>query len=218
MSPHVAEIFSDPALFRMADPDPGGQLVSRGAQQAMTRFPQRFRKLSFRGVPAHPGETPPRRLRATRRRVALVAVGALVAAGLSTVTAMPAFAAVSCQVDYTLRSAWATGFTADLTLHNTGDPLTSWTIGFAFAGHQQISQPPWNAGTWSQTGNQVSISNAGWNGNVASGGTVSGVGFNASFSGTNTNPTAFTVNGVACGATPPTPSLVVTPTSVNVPE
>ena len=39
-----------------------------------------------------------------------------------------------------------------------------------------------------------------------------------SFSGTNTNPTAFTVNGVACGGTPPTPSLVVTPTSVNVPE
>jgi hypothetical protein len=159
-----------------------------------------------------------RRWQLRPRRIALVAVGALVAAGLTTVTAMPAFAAVSCQVDYTIRSAWATGFTADLTLRNTGDPLTSWTIGFAFPSGQQITQPPWNAGTWSQTGAQVSISNAGWNGAVATGGVVSGVGFNASFSGTNTNPTAFTVNGVACGGTPPTPTLVVTPTALTVPE
>jgi len=58
----------------------------------------------------------------------------------------------------------------------------------------------------------------GWNGTVATGGTVSGVGFNAAYSGTNTNPTAFTVNGVACGGPPPTPTLVVTPTAVTVPE
>jgi len=160
----------------------------------------------------------PRRWLVRRRRIALVAVGALVAAGLSTVSAVPAFAAVSCQVDYTLRTVWSTGFTADLTLHNTGDPLTSWTIGFAFPGNQQITQPPWNAGTFSQTGNQVSINNAGWNGTVATGGVVSGVGFNASYSGTNTNPTAFTVNGVACGGTPPAPTLVVTPTALTVPE
>jgi len=148
----------------------------------------------------------------------MVAIGALIAAGLTTVTSTAAFAAVSCQVDYTLRTAWATGFTADLTIHNNGDPLTSWAVGFAYSGNQQITGSPWNAGTFTQTGGQVTINNASWNGAVPTGGVVSGVGFNASFSGTNTNPTAFTINGVACGGTPPAPSLVVSPTSVTVPE
>ena len=86
---------------------------------------------------------------------------------LCAATALPAFAAVSCQVDYTLRSVWPTGFTADLTIHNQGDPLNGWTLTYTWPGNQQITQPPWNAGTWSQTGNQVSISNASWNGSVA---------------------------------------------------
>jgi hypothetical protein len=162
-----------------------------------------------------------RRWQVRPRRLALLATGILVAAGLTTVTATPAFAAVVCQVDYTLRTQWNTGFTADLTLRNapTSDALNGWTIGFTWPGNQQITQPPWNAGTWSQTGNQVSISNAGWNGNVAPGGTVTGIGFNGSYSGTNTAPTNFTVNGTSCGGPQqPTPQLVVTPTAVSVPE
>jgi hypothetical protein len=159
-----------------------------------------------------------RRWQARPRRIALIAVGALAAAGLTAVSALPAQAAVSCQVDYTLRSVWPTGFTADLTLHNLGDPLTNWTLTFAFPGNQQISQPPWNAGNWSQTGQNVSISNASWNGNVATGGVVSGVGFNAAYSGTNTNPTNFSINGTPCNGGTTAPQLVVTPTSVSVPE
>jgi hypothetical protein len=152
------------------------------------------------------------------RRTAMLAATALVAAGLTTITALPAFAAVSCQVDYTLRSVWPTGFTADLTIHNQGDALNGWAITYTWPGNQQITQSPWNAGTWSQTGNQVSISNASWNGSVPTGGVVSGIGFNASYAGTNINPTNFAVNGVPCGGTAPTPTLVVTPTTVNVPE
>src|SRR3954471_4081549 len=161
---------------------------------------------------------PSRQWRPPRRRIAIIVAASLVAVGLSSVNAQPAQAAVSCQVDYTLRTAWATGFTTDITLHNNGDALTSWTLGFTWPGNQTITQPPWNAGTFSQTGNVVSISNASWNGAVASGGVVSGVGFNAAFTGTNTNPTNFTINGVPCGGTPPPPTLVVTPTSLNVPE
>jgi len=44
----------------------------------------------------------------------------------------------------------------------------------------------------------VSIANAAWNGSVAAGGTVSGIGWNANYSGTNNNPTTFYVNGVLC--------------------
>jgi hypothetical protein len=148
----------------------------------------------------------------------MIAAGVLVAAGITTVTALPANAAVSCQVDYVLRTQWNTGFTTDFTLHNNGDPLTSWTLTFTWPGNQQITQAPWNAGAWSQTGNAVSISNAAWNGTVATGGVVSGMGFNASYSGTNTNPTNFAINGTPCGGQQQTPQLVVTPTNVPVPE
>jgi hypothetical protein len=150
----------------------------------------------------------------------MVAVGALVAAGLTTVTALPAFAAVACQVDYTIRTQWPTGFTADMTLRNLtgGDPWNGWTLTFSWPGNQQISQPPWNAGNWSQSGQNVSISNAPWNGNVASGGNASGVGFNASYSGTNSPPTNFAINGTPCTGQQQTPQLVVSQTAVTVPE
>jgi hypothetical protein len=157
-----------------------------------------------------------RRWRARPRRIALLAVGALVAAGLTTVTALPAHAAVSCQVDYSLRTVWPTGFTADMTLRNTGDPLNNWTMTFQFPGNQQV-QHGWN-GNFSQSGNTVTVTNADWNGSVASGGTVAGIGFNGSYSGSNPDPTNFTINGVACGGQPPVPTLVVSPTSVTVPE
>ena len=80
----------------------------------------------------------------SRRRTALLAATALVAAGLTTITALPAFAAVSCQVDYTLRSVWPTGLTADLTIHNNGDALNGWTLTYTWPGNQQVTNA-WNA-------------------------------------------------------------------------
>ncbi|MEV4413240.1 glycoside hydrolase family 48 protein, partial [Catellatospora sp. NPDC049609] len=56
-----------------------------------------------------------------------------------------------------------------------------------------------------------------YNGSLATGAST-GIGFNASYSGTNTNPSNFAVNGVSCGPITPTVSLVVSPTSVSVPE
>ena len=45
---------------------------------------------------------------------------------------------------------------------------------------------------------QATLTNASWNSTIAAGATVSGIGFNASYSGTNPPPTAFYVNGTLC--------------------
>ncbi|MBV1853030.1 glycoside hydrolase family 48 protein [Catellatospora tritici] len=154
------------------------------------------------------------RLTALRRRVALAATGLMVVA-LGAAIATPAHAAVACQVTYT--KAWdnGSGFGANLTLQNLGDPWTSWTLTYAWPGNQTGIQG-WSA-NYSQSGQNVTATSLSYNGAVANGGSV-GIGFNASYSGTNTNPTTFAINGTTCGGTPPPVSLVVSSTSVSVPE
>ncbi|WP_456789488.1 glycoside hydrolase family 9 protein [Cellulomonas sp. P5_C5] len=101
----------------------------------------------------------------------------------------------ACKVTYSANS-WGTGFTANVTLTNTGSTAwTSWKLAFSFPGNQSVTQG-WSA-TYSQTGSAVTVTNAAWNGNVPAGGSTS-IGFNGSYSGTNSPPTGFTVNGAPC--------------------
>jgi cellulose 1,4-beta-cellobiosidase len=133
-----------------------------------------------------------------RRFFSGLAALVLGAAGLGAVAlagAAPAGAATGCSVAYSVSSQWNTGFTAAITITNLGSPLTSWTLGYAYAGNQQLAQG-WS-GTWSQAGQNVTVANASWNGSLATNGSVQ-IGANFSYSGTNTNPTAFTLNGMAC--------------------
>ncbi|WP_442935227.1 glycoside hydrolase family 48 protein [Micromonospora sp. CPCC 206061] len=149
------------------------------------------------------------KLTARKRRVAMVAAGALVAGGMVGVPVGMAYAATSCDVVYTTND-WSTGFTANVQIKNIGDPLTSWTLGFAFPGNQRITQG-WSA-TWNQAAgsNQVTARNTAWNGNLATGASLT-IGFNASYSGTNAKPTAFTINGVTCnGAVNTAPTVDIT--------
>ncbi|MGW0434997.1 glycoside hydrolase family 48 protein [Micromonospora sp. NPDC003197] len=143
-----------------------------------------------------------------RRRVAVVATGVLMAAGL-TLPGGAAHAAPSCDVVYATND-WNTGFTANVTIKNLGDPVTSWTLTFAFPGNQQITQG-WSA-NWSQSGNQVTATNMSYNGNLGTGASTN-IGFNGAYTGTNAKPTSFAINGVTCGGTgqpqPPTVSLTV---------
>jgi hypothetical protein len=114
-------------------------------------------------------------------------------------------------VAYTVTNSWSTGFQGAITVTDDGAPVTGWSLGFSFGGSQQVSSG-WN-GTWTQTGQDVTVTDAGWNGSVATGGTVS-VGFTADFMGTNTDPTAFTFNGTMCGGgsgtTGVTPTVTLT--------
>lgn len=139
----------------------------------------------------------------------------------------------SCQVTYTVSSQWGSGFNADVTIKNNGSALNSWTLTWAFPGNQQITNA-WNTNA-TQSGKNVTAVNMPYNGNIPTGGTAS-FGFGASYSGTNSVPSSFALNGVVCGgsgitntpsptftstftATPtgPTPTFTFTPTLTATP-
>jgi endoglucanase len=99
-------------------------------------------------------------------------------------------------VAYTVQNDWGAGFTANVTITNTGaTALSSWTLRFGFGGNQTVTQG-WSA-TWTQSGANVTATNLSWNGSLAPGASTS-AGFNATYSGTNARPTTFTLNGSAC--------------------
>jgi Glycosyl hydrolase family 48/Cellulose binding domain/Bacterial Ig domain len=148
------------------------------------------------------------------RRTALVAAGALVVGGLVTVPVSMAQAATACDVVYTTND-WSTGFTANVTIRNLGDPINGWTLGFAFPGNQRVTQG-WSA-NWSQAANsnQVTATNMSWNASIPTNGSVN-IGFNGSYSGTNSKPTSFSINGVTCaGAANQAPTVSITSPANN---
>ncbi|HEY9244568.1 MAG TPA: glycoside hydrolase family 6 protein [Streptosporangiaceae bacterium] len=142
-----------------------------------------------------------------------LAAGALAGGTLVLASTAPASAATSCQVAYSANS-WSTGFTASITITNTGSALTSWTLTYSYSGNQQLTQG-WS-GNWSQSGQNVTVTSASWNGALATGASTQ-IGANFSYSGTNTAPTAFSINGTACNGGGVTSSPTPTPTSTGSP-
>ncbi|HXR66806.1 MAG TPA: cellulose binding domain-containing protein [Ktedonobacteraceae bacterium] len=104
----------------------------------------------------------------------------------------------SCKVQYVITNQWNTGFGASFTITNTGSTaINGWNLQFSFPNGQTITQL-WN-GSYTQSGSAVTITNVSYNGSIPAGGTVSSEpGFNGAWSGTNSPPTAFTLNGGAC--------------------
>ena len=134
-----------------------------------------------------------------RRSLALASAGMLLAVGLVAATPFRADAAPGCSVSYQAQP-WTEGpgvggFTANIIITNTGDPISGWTLGFTLPSGQTFSSG-WSA-TWSP-GPPVTARNLDWNGNLATGGTAS-IGFGGRWTGSYTSPTAFTLNGTACG-------------------
>jgi hypothetical protein len=105
---------------------------------------------------------------------------------------------VTCRVDYKVSSQWTGGFTASVKITNTGvNALSRWALKFTFPSGQVISNA-WN-GKASQTDAVVTVTNEGWNGTIPAGGSVE-FGFQASWQGSNVNPTGYTLNGGPCSA------------------
>ncbi len=109
--------------------------------------------------------------------------------------ASPTPGSATCKVTYTITNQWTDGFTADVTIRNSGTALNGWTLTWTFGGTQRITNA-WN-GIATQSGQAVSVRNESWNPSLPSGGAVS-FGFQASYSGSNARPTAFKLNGVSC--------------------
>jgi hypothetical protein len=104
----------------------------------------------------------------------------------------------SCKIHYAITNQWPGGFGATISITNTGTTaINGWSLKFSFANGQTITQL-WN-GSFSQTGSAVTITNLSYNGSIPAGTTVnSAPGFNGSWNGSNSAPTAFTLNGQAC--------------------
>ncbi|HEV2778080.1 MAG TPA: glycoside hydrolase family 48 protein [Actinophytocola sp.] len=118
--------------------------------------------------------------------------------------------AVACSVNYGA-SNWGGGggFTANLRITNLGDTLNGWTLTFTFPGTQRVSQG-WNA-TWTQAAGSANVSatNLDWNRTLTAG-QATDIGFNGTFTGTNTAPTSFAINGVTCNGANSAPTATLT--------
>ncbi|MFD9127257.1 glycoside hydrolase family 48 protein [Kitasatospora sp. NPDC059571] len=152
--------------------------------------------------------SPPTTSRTTRLSTLGVSL-AVLAAGISTMVANPAVAAaVQCSVDYSTND-WGSGFTANVKITNVGTAaLNGWTLTYAYTGNQTLSGTGWN-GTWSQSGKNITVTNPAWATTIAAGGNTT-AGANFSYSGTNTAPTAFAVNGASCTGAHAAPTVALT--------
>ncbi|PZG14251.1 extracellular catalytic domain type 1 short-chain-length polyhydroxyalkanoate depolymerase [Nonomuraea aridisoli] len=103
-----------------------------------------------------------------------------------------------CRVTYTVNS-WNAGFTAAVTITNTGGaPLSSWSLAFTLPTGQTITST-WNA-TVTPAAGQVTARNVAYNGDVAPGASAA-FGFQATHGGDTTEPSAFALDGTACTVT-----------------
>ncbi|HZP54786.1 cellulose binding domain-containing protein [Actinocrinis sp.] len=92
-----------------------------------------------------------------------------------------------CTAAYTVSNQWGTGFTANVTVTNSGSAAThGWKVTWNWGGNQQITNV-WNA-VESHSGQSETVTNASYNGSIAGGGNTS-FGFQANYSGSNPSPT-----------------------------
>ncbi|WP_033308709.1 glycoside hydrolase family 6 protein [Streptomyces iakyrus] len=133
----------------------------------------------------------------SRTRTSLLAALALLTgtSGAALFTAPAGAAAAPCTVDYKVQNQWDAGFTAAVTITNNASAKTSWSVKWSYSGNQKVTSG-WNAKI-SQSGAAVTAANEGYNGTLATGGSVS-FGFQGSYSGSNAIPATFTLDGVTC--------------------
>ena len=125
---------------------------------------------------------------------------AVTAKSTSEVTASHSVAkrtAVSCHVAYLKPTDWNNGFTGSLTIYNNSSTsLRGWSLSWTWSGNQRITRS-WNS-TYAQTGPAVILHNVTHNEILPGNSNVVEVGFNASYSGANSNPSAFFLNSSRC--------------------
>ena len=102
----------------------------------------------------------------------------------------------TCHVTYTRNSQWPGGFTAQVTIANTGTTaINGWSLTFTFPGDQKVTSN-FNGG-FSQSGENVTLTNASYNGAIAAGASITD-GFQGTWTSNDTSPASFSVNGTAC--------------------
>jgi hypothetical protein len=148
-----------------------------------------------------------------RRKVLAVAGAAVLGAGAALTAGVPAQAAAACTVVYKVQSQWTGGFTGDIAITNAGDPVTSWRLEYDFPDANQKATQGWNA-TYAQSARHVTVTNASYNGTLATNQTV-GTGFNGTWTSANPVPTSFTLNGTPCNGAVAAPTAQITAPAAN---
>ncbi|ASO21013.1 photosystem II stability/assembly factor-like uncharacterized protein [Actinoalloteichus hoggarensis] len=114
-------------------------------------------------------------------------------AGTEPPTTTPPPTGDGCSATYAVAHSWAGGFQAAVTVRNTGSTaFDGWSVSWTFPGAQTVAQA-WN-GEATQAGREVTVRNAGYNGVVPPGGSVT-VGFNGTGSGPDSTPARIDCTG-----------------------
>src|ERR1700722_11752438 len=157
---------------------------------------------------------PRRRLRNAFIAASAVAVGVL---GLVAVGTQPAGAQTgSCSAAYSVTSDWGSGFTAAITVTDSGSSaITGWALTYTYTGNQTLTDG-WS-GNWSQSGETITVTNASWNGSLSAGASTS-IGANFSYSGTNTAPASVTctASGGSGGGSGSSPEIDASASALSV--
>ena len=112
-------------------------------------------------------------------------------------------------------SDWGSGFTGQLTVTNTGTTaLTGWTVTYSYTQGQTL-QNGWN-GTWTQSGANVTVANASYNGSLAPGASATGIGANFSETSQGNNHSITATCTPAGSTNPPPGSITASPTTLSV--
>ncbi|MGY1451877.1 glycoside hydrolase family 48 protein [Streptomyces sp. SS8] len=154
-------------------------------------------------------DVPPKPPRGRTRKLLVAATAAIsLPLGMSSALSGTAqAAALQCSVDYS-KNDWGSGFTANVTVTNRGsEAIEGWTLTYDYSGNQRLQQG-WN-GRWSQSGTTVTVQNPTYSTRIGAGAAVT-AGANFSYSGTNTDPTSFSVNGTRCGGNLSAPTATLT--------
>lgn len=102
-----------------------------------------------------------------------------------------------CRVNYSIVNNWPGGFQASLAITNTGSaPINGWSLRWYFSEAQKVTNL-WN-GAWAQADRSVTVNSLSYNATIAPGNSYSGIGLTGSFTGSNTSPDGFSLNGVPC--------------------
>jgi aryl-phospho-beta-D-glucosidase BglC (GH1 family) len=133
-----------------------------------------------------------------RLRLGVIATAAVTALTAGLMGAVSAQAAQGCEVDYEVTGEWPGGFIAAVEVTNLGEPVDGWSLEWTWPDGQRVTNM-WNA-KHTASGETAKAENRGYNAKIATGDSTA-FGFIGSWSGENTDPTEFRLNGRLCDGT-----------------
>ena len=140
----------------------------------------------------------------------------LIASGVGELKRTKGQTSSPCTPSYRETTFWNVGFQGEVTVVNNGPAINGWTVTFMFPVATQTIYELWH-GTFTQSGQTVTVTNASYNANIPTGGSLV-FGFNANWSGSHPAPIGITLNGQSCGGGGGGPTIQTSVTTLNVNE